>query len=52
MLKFMGLYWPQGWKKDTVKLNLGDQFATLGTNVPAFIGLAYQGTDIVFRFRV
>jgi hypothetical protein len=28
-------------------MNLGSQFATLGANVPAFIGLAYKGKDIV-----
>jgi hypothetical protein len=32
---------------------LGSQFAALGANVPAFIGLAYQGKDIVmFRFII
>jgi hypothetical protein len=31
----MELYWPQGQK--TIPPNLGIQFATLGTNVPAFI---------------
>jgi hypothetical protein len=33
-------------------MNLGSQFATLGANVPAFIGLAYKGKDIVFRFII
>jgi len=32
--------------------NLGSQFATLGANVPAFIDLAYQGKDILFRFII
>jgi hypothetical protein len=31
---------------------LGSQFATLGANVSAFIDLAYQGKDIVFRFII
>jgi hypothetical protein len=26
----MASYWPQGWKKDTIPSNLGNQFATLG----------------------
>jgi hypothetical protein len=33
MLKFMALYWPQGWKKDTI--HLGGQFATLGAKQQA-----------------
>jgi hypothetical protein len=33
-------------------MNLGSQFATLGANVPAFIGLAFVGKDIVFRFII
>jgi hypothetical protein len=33
-------------------MNLGSQFASLGTNVPASIGLAYKGKDIVFRFII
>jgi hypothetical protein len=33
----MGLYWAQGWKKDT--MDLGAQFATLGANVQAFINV-------------
>ncbi len=32
--------------------NLGSQFAALGANVPAFIGLAYQSKDIMFRFII
>jgi hypothetical protein len=31
---------------------LGSQFAALGANVPAFIGLAYQSKDIMFRFII
>jgi hypothetical protein len=33
-------------------MNLGSQFATLEANVSRFIGLAYQGKDIVFRFII
>jgi hypothetical protein len=40
MLNFMALYWGQGFKKKKKKkgipMNLGSQFATLETNVPAF----------------
>jgi hypothetical protein len=35
MLNFMALYWPQAWKKDTIKF--GRPFATPGVNVLAFI---------------
>jgi hypothetical protein len=30
----------------------GSQFATLGANVLAFIGLVHKGKDIVFRFII
>jgi hypothetical protein len=36
MLNFMALYWPPRQKK-RIPSNLGDQFATLGENVVAFI---------------
>jgi hypothetical protein len=37
MLNFKALYWPQGWKKDTIKF--GRPIATLGANVSAFINI-------------
>jgi hypothetical protein len=50
MLNFMALYWPQSWKKLTIKFAKPIR-NPLGANVPAFIGFAYQeGKDIVFRF--
>jgi hypothetical protein len=33
-------------------MNLRSQFATLEANVSAYIDLAYQGKDIVFRFII
>jgi len=50
MLNFMALYWPQSWKKGYDQICEANS-QPLGTNVPAFIGFAYQeGKDIVFRF--
>jgi hypothetical protein len=35
----MALYWPQGFKKKGIPMNLESQFATLGANVPTFINI-------------
>jgi hypothetical protein len=39
MLNIMALYWPPRLKKKRIPSNLGGQFATLGTNVAAFINI-------------
>jgi hypothetical protein len=40
MLNVMALYWhPKAGKKKRIPSNLGGQFATLGTNVAAFINI-------------
>jgi hypothetical protein len=36
VLNFIALYWPQGWKKDTI---WEAKVATLGAHVPAFINI-------------
>jgi hypothetical protein len=44
MLNFIG---PKAKLKKSIPSNLGSQFATLGANVPAFIGLAYRHCDYI-----